>query len=539
MCTVILVVVGQGKTGQIENIQSDLEAAILSLQEERPVEVPPAPYQRFRDTYVYKPTRQATLRQAQAECLISSGRLLQTTPDVNPEEVFKFFNTTLVKTWIQGRLDDLSRTVLNQQGSILLLAGSEYVVEWKTKPTKPNQCVALIPPDDQPNVFSYTQTPCGTPLTYFCQKPIPERNTDQAIRERKEIISDIVNSLTISKEKLQLTKTVIDDLDDLPDPLNEITTYVNQIQQELTETEINTGVLSQKSKVIQDSIDATIGKITKDFVVKTRQITGEIRLQTRTNEDKINSIAIKNNNQNAIIAKKVEVDQLIAVHKDIISVKTELKRCNTEIATIKQKNDQQDSEINQVNSVIQDYFETDKQIEQSEEEHSEQFNITEDNNHNNQTEQEIFIDDDDQSEENGSGITYSNTTVPPPQTTPVTDEPNKDPINEITRARVQSPKRIGQSQLVRKINSIVDRIAHVEQYISKNTTQKLIKNLKKLEKRIDDCCNTHFKWFSEVISTLAVILSIASLTVQVYVINKNRKENSETNTRVYFQVRRN
>ena len=89
---------------------------------------------------------------------------------------------------------------------------------------------------------------------------------------------------------------------------------------------------------------------------------------------------------------------------------------------------------------------------------------------------------------------------------------------------------------MKKIISLGDRIANVEQHSSKNTTKKLIKKLKKLEKQISDCCDTHFKWFSEVISTLAVILSIVSLTVQIYVINKNRKQNSE-NTRVYFQVR--
>ena len=439
-------------------------------------------------------------------------------------------------------MDILSGTVVNNRNSILFLASSEYQVEWQIRPTKATQCVSLVPPNDQANVFYYTKTACSTSLPYFCEKPVPERNTDKAIRERKAIISDIVNSLRETKKKLQLAKTFIEDQDStdhLSATLNEVTAYVNQIQQELTGTEINTGVISQKSKLIQDSIDTAIVKITKDFVVNTRETADKVKLTTKTNEDKITDIAIINSNQNAIIAKKVEVDQLIAVHQDIISVKTELKNCSNEIAIIKQKNIQQDSEINQSSSVIQDYFEIDDLIDQSEEEHSEQLNIPEDSNQHNQTEQEkednnVFIDDDEQSEENGSGITYSNTTVPPPQTTPVTDEPNKGLVNK----RIHSPKRIGQSQLVTKIISLGDRIANVEQYISKNATQKLIKKLKKLEKRISDCCDTHFKWFSEIISTLAVILSTVSLTVQIYIKIRTNRRNSENNTRVYFQVRK-
>ena len=542
VCTLLLLVPISEQTAHIEAIEANIETAILSIQNEDlwAIEDPPPLFTRYKDTYYFHPSSSGNLRVATAECLRAGSKLYANSPQTNPREIFELFNISLGQTWILARLDGLSMTVVNKKGSILFLASSEYQVDWQEKPTKLTQCVSLVPPTDQANVFHYTKTACGTPLPYFCEKPVPERNTDKAIRERKAIISDIVNSLRETKEKLQLAKTFIEeDNTDHPATLNEVATFVSQIQQELTGTEINTGVISQKANLIQDSIDTAIIKITRDFAVNTRETAEEIKLTTKTNEDKINGIAIRYNNQNAIIAKKVEVDQLIAVHKDIISVKTELKRCNSEIAIIKAKNTQQDSEIHQANSVIQDYFETDEQIEQSEEEHSEQLNVPEDSNQNNQTEQEkednnVFIDDDEQSEENGSGITYSNTTVPPPQTTPVTDEPNKGLVNK----RIHSPKRIGQSQLVTKIISLGDRIANVEQYISKNATQKLIKKLKKLEKRISDCCDTHFKWFSEIISTLAVILSTVSLTVQIYIKIRTNRRNSENNTRVYFQVRK-
>ena len=123
-------------------------------------------------------------------------------------------------------------------------------------------------------------------------------------------------------------------------------------------------------------------------MVNTKETAEEIKRTTKTNEDKINGIAIRYNNQNDIIAKKVEVDQLVAVTKDIVSVQTELRKCSNEIAIIKQKNIQQDSEITQANSVIQDYFEIDEQVEQSEEEHSEEIDIPENSAQTNQTEEE-------------------------------------------------------------------------------------------------------------------------------------------------------
>ena len=531
------------QTAHIEAIETNIETAISSIQNEDlwAIEAPPPLFRRHKDNYYYHPSSPGNLREATAECLRAGSKLYANSPHTNPREIFGLYNISLGQTWILARLDGLSMTVVNKRGSILFLASSEYQVDWQEKPTKLTQCVSLVPPTDQANVFHYTKTACGTPLTYFCEKPVPESNTDKAIRERKAIISDIVNSLRETKEKLQLVKTFTQDQDNTDHlaTLNEVATFVNQIQQDLTGTEINTGVISQKAKLIQDSIDTAIIKITRDFAVNTREIAEEIKLTTKTNEDKINGIAIRYNNQNAIIAKKVEVDQLLAVHKDIIFVKTELKRCNSEIAIIKEKNTQQDSEIHQANSVIEDYFEVDEQIEQSEEEHSEQLNVPADSNQNNQTEQEqednnvIVIDDDEQSEEYGSGINYSNTTVPPPRTTPVTDVPNKGLVNK----RIHSPKRIGQNQLVKKIISLGVRIANVEQYSSKNTTKKLIKKLKKLEKRISDCCDTHFKWFSEVISIIAAIFSTVSLTVQIYVTIRNNKRKSETHPRVYFQVR--
>ena len=540
LCTLLGQIGQSEQEPRLEAIESNIDTVILSIQDEAlwAVEDPPTLYTRYRDTYFYHPPSPGNLRTATAECLQAGGKLYAISPQINPREIFGLYNISLGQTWLQARLDVLSMTVVNSKGSILFLASSEYQVDWQIRPTKATQCVSLVPPNDQANVFYYTKTACSTLLPYFCEQPVPERNTDKAVKERKAIISDIVDSLRETKKKLQLAKTFIEDQDNtdhLSTTLNEVTSYVNQIQRELTGTEINTGVISQKSKLIEDSIDTTIVKITKDFVVNTREIADEIKLTTKTNEDKINGIAIRNNNLNDIIAKKVGVDQLLKLHKEIVSVKTELTNCGNEIAVIKQKNIQQDSEINQSNSVIQDYFEIDEQVEQSEQEHSEQIDIPESNNPNNQTEQEkednnVFIDDDDQSEENGSGVAFSNTTVPPPQTTPVTDEPNKGLVNH-------SPKRIGQSQLVKKIISLGDRIANVEQYISKNTTQKLIKKLKKLEKRISDCCDTHFKWFSEVISIIAAIFSTVSLTVQIYITIRNNRRNSETNTRVYFQVR--
>ena len=543
VCTLLLLVPISEQTAHIEAIESNIQTAILSIQNEDlwAIEVPPPLFRRHKDNYYYHPSSPGNLREATAECLRAGSKLYANSPQTNPREIFGLYNISLGQTWILARLDGLSNTVVNKKGSILFLASSEYQVDWQERPTKITQCVSLVPPNDQANVFYYTKTACSIPLPYFCEKTIPERNTDKAIRERKAIISDIINSLSETKKKLHLAKTLIEDQDNtdhLSATLNEVTAYVNQVQQELTGTAINTGVISQKAKLIQDSIDTAIIKITQDFVVNTRETAEEIKLLTKTNADKINGIAIRNNNLNEIIARKVEVDQLVAVTKDIVSVQTELRKCSNDIAIIKQKNIQQDSEITQANSVIQDYFEIDEQVEQSEEEHSEQIDIPENNNPTNQTEQEkednnVFIDDDEHSEENGSGMTYSNTTVPPPQTTPVTNTPNKGFVNK----KIHSPKRIGQSQLVKKIISLGDRIANVEQYISKNTTQKLIKKLKKLEKQISDCCDTHFKWFSEVISTLAVILSTVSLTVQIYVINKTRKQEREANTRVYFQVR--
>jgi hypothetical protein len=259
-----------------------------------------------------------------------------------------------------------------------------------------------------------------------------------------------------------------------------------QLSKESLESAKASLAAQENSEEVKNSTKTYIEAAKSDIETSAENITEELGKQQLSISTVSQTAQFITDNINGIL-RKLSEDKLLQVITTLDNLKTKLEKQKKDISDIKVVNDNQESDIDEILN-IEDYTEDDDESEKV-------------------TKTDIV-----------SEIQEKSTELPKPRPTSI----KSTTVPETNKKATTESNKINENKF-----SSVSKHLH-----------SLRKRVEKLETKILTCCNKTLEWLSEITASIAVILSLISISLQIYLTLCKKRAQSELNTRVFFQVRR-